>query len=1389
MNIHAISDDNEVGRSNRNRHSGWWPLLAFVLFTFAIITAGGSAFRHYRNSIKNDRLNELSAIAELKSSQIISWMDERQGDAQVLAGDPLFMEEVDHWLRRGAPDDASKAKLAARLISMQRIYGVNGYSMISLFDDRLALRLSTSVKGASLQDQEKDLLLESMQSGQILFSDLHRGGAGNGHDIAIDVAMPLFFRKNGIERRVGAILFRTDPYSFLFPLIQHWPTPSPSAESLLARREGNELVYLNELRHAKGAALSKRQSLDQPNLLAAMALMGNEGLTEGVDYRNVPVVGVLQRIPGTTWVLVNKIDRGEIFAPIDKLAEWIAALVVVLIGGGGGLMFFWRQQQRQRLQDLQWQYESEAEKRLLGEAVRQSGSAIALADSDNRFKYINPAFTQLFGYTLDEVLGRSVNDLIGIAGAASIQPSQVVAIANRHGTLQEETVRRTKDGRVVPVLLTHSAVCDENGRITNYIASLIDLTSRKQAEGELAKQRRFIRQILDSDPSMIFAKDKDGCFLFANEAMARNFGQTTEDIIGKTSRDVMVNPRLAAAYDRANRKVIETRLQWGAIEEAELADGRRRWFSTIRKPLVQEDGTSGVLTIATDVTELKEAEERLQRLNRALLLLGECNAAVAHAESERQLLGNVCRLVVETGGYRMAWVGYAQSDPECSVRPVASHGDDGYLDVVDISWADTERGRGPTGRAIRCGTTQFNQNSREDPQLAPWRDEVLARGYLSSIAIPFKCEGGINGALSIYASETHAFNADETALLEELANNLAFGIATLRARSERALTMERLRQSEEHFRFLTERTTDMVYLMSLPSGRYEYVSPASTQLLGYTPEEFCDSPVLIRRVIHPDWREYFEKQWERLLAGDVPPNYEYQVLHKSGEARWMNQRNSPIWSGDGSGTLIALLGVVTDVTERKLAEGNRMQLSEALKQTREAIALADPGKCFTYVNPAYERLFGYSEAELLGRPIIDVMGGVQDTVQPGRAFDESVERGMFRGEVARKTKDGRVIPVLLSTAAIRNEYGQLTGYVASMSDLTERKRAEEALQRQKDFMAQVLDTDPNLIFVKNGEGKFIWVNQAMADTCGLTVQEMIWKHNTEVYPDHSEQISGFLAIDREVIRERREIIVTESAQLPDGRQRWYLTIKRPLVEPDGTVNVLGIAADITEQRLSAMKLSESYRELQQLSAHLENVREEERTRIARELHDEMGATLAAMKMRVAWLGHRLPVGATQLTEEVDHISELVSDGIQTVRQIVRKLRPSTLEDVGFAAAVEDYVKKFRQHSGIECTLSLPAQEVALEQERAATLFRILQESLSNVAKHARASQVDIILTRRGKTLLLVVEDNGVGFGLASKEKSFGILGIRERALMAGGKARISSVAGKGTRVAISIPLV
>ncbi len=205
-------------------------------------------------------------------------------------------------------------------------------------------------------------------------------------------------------------------------------------------------------------------------------------------------------------------------------------------------------------------------------------------------------------------------------------------------------------------------------------------------------------------------------------------------------------------------------------------------------------GRARALATAAGMTEeLRRSEATQRKLNRALRLLSDCNLALVQAQDEHKLLTEVCRLCVHSGGYLMAWVGYAEHDEAKSVRPIAQSGyEKGYLAGIDISWADTELGQGPTGAAIRSAQPSVNQNILTNPKMAPWREAAKQRGYQSSVALPLVCEAKVLGALTMYAREAGAFDAQELLLLQELASDLAYGIVTLRTRAAHAAAQEKL---------------------------------------------------------------------------------------------------------------------------------------------------------------------------------------------------------------------------------------------------------------------------------------------------------------------------------------------------------------------------------------------------------------------------------------------------------------------------------------------------------------------------------------------------------------------------------------------------------------------
>jgi PAS domain S-box-containing protein len=334
----------------------------------------------------------------------------------------------------------------------------------------------------------------------------------------------------------------------------------------------------------------------------------------------------------------------------------------------------------------------------------------------------------------------------------------------------------------------------KDDKVTYVVTYSTDITARKKAEANLKESEDRFRTIAESLPVLIAIYSlADSNFSFINESFENTFGVINGDPVQRKLHDFFFNPddrndlgRLLKENGRAYNRELKVK----------KADGTPFWIMTsIRKISFMND--QAYLTASINITETKKAQEELLRLNRTLNAKSKSSQAMMHSKNEFRYLNEVCKIIIEDCGHTMVWVGYAQNDEHKTVKPVAYFGfDEGYIDQLNVTWDDTERGSGPTGTAIRTGKPSLCKNMMTDPAFKPWRKAALERGYASSLTLPLIQEGKTFGSISIYSKEADPFSENEIKLLSNLADDLAYGISYIRLEESERTAANVIRENE-----------------------------------------------------------------------------------------------------------------------------------------------------------------------------------------------------------------------------------------------------------------------------------------------------------------------------------------------------------------------------------------------------------------------------------------------------------------------------------------------------------------------------------------------------------------------------------------------------------------
>jgi PAS domain S-box-containing protein len=892
---------------------------------------------------------------------------------------------------------------------------------------------------------------------------------------------------------------------------------------------------------------------------------------------------------------------------------------------------------------------------------------------------------------------------------------------------------------------------------------------RIRIEQQVVDDRERYQAIMQQATEGILLVDfKTKQVLEVNPAYGKLLGYTEAEFKNLTLYDVVASDR--ESIDRYCQRI---------YDEGQVFIGERRHR---RKNGMQVDvessasfikyaGKETICVIVRDITERKQTEKITQTFAKLGLQLAKADTldslAISVAKAVDTLLGYDAFLFSQRlPGGEMFQMVYAED---------IIHGKRQGVNADDVS-INIYR---PMGNLLQGEPFMLNRGPTDELQnWIRFGDETRPSASLLFAPVCFGEE--VCGLLSAQSYTPQRYQTADLAILKSIADVIAPAL--------RRVQMEKnLRESEEKYRLLIENVNDAIVISQ--NEKFIFFNRRFAELLGYKPEElvmkdYCEfyTPESIKILL--------QRQEMRTRGEPVPNRYETVFWKKDGTNIDLEANVAIIDYGGAPATF----AVLRDITERK-------QTVEALRESearyRQVVEtspdviynLSAEDGIVTFLNSAFEKITGWKTAEWLGKPFMPLIHP-DDLPRANETFHQVIHgETLTPYELRVRAKSGEYL-IGEFTSFPQIEHEKIVGESGVVRDITDRKKIEEELRESEARYRMLVETSPDSILVVALNGNVLMSNRQATALTGYEYKTEIIGQNILdwiVSQDQPRIVKNLLKTIKTGFIKKFDC----TARKKDGTLFSLEMNASLIVDTQRTPKAfIAVLRDITDRKEAEEKIIKSQQKLRALATHLNSIREEEKTQIAREIHDELGQSLTALKMDIFWLGKKFSKEQKPLTKKTKSMEKLIEQTIKTVKRISTELRPGMLDDLGLPATLEWQADEFHRHTRIPCRVTISPANITVNREQATVLFRIFQETLTNIARHAKATRVTVSLIKKKGWLTLTVNDNGKG--ITPKQinavNSLGLIGIRERALSLGGKSEIKGIKGKGTTVIISIPI-
>ena len=782
-------------------------------------------------------------------------------------------------------------------------------------------------------------------------------------------------------------------------------------------------------------------------------------------------------------------------------------------------------------------------------------------------------------------------------------------------------------------------------------------------------------------------------------------------------------------------------------------------------------------------------EEKISIVGRLCHFTSQLNKAILRTTDEEALFKEVCEIAVDKGGFKLAWIEIINKKTKKAEPLIYEGADVDFLSIAKIIFDENISVQNYPFFKVLSEEKSVVINDIAAGELSdPLRAELQKRGYLSVMSIPLYKSGKMMGALTLYADKKNFFDKEEVAFLDDAAADISFALdffekEVLRKNAEQAIV-----DSSRHYETLAEMSPVGIFHTD-ETGYTTYVNPRWCEISGLSCAEALGNGWLT--AVHEDDKEKLMAGWHEATKKLMLSTSEYRFIRRDGSIAWVMGQAVP--EINSANEVVGYIGTITDITQFKITE-EKIKRSNTQLSLSQQIAHIGYWELSLCDEPSYwsDEMYRLFDVQNNGATM-DLNSYIQHVHPEDRELLLEAHRSVIEDKIQlniefRFIKDHGNISIFYSLGKlITNKDGKPLMLMGITQDITERKKNENEILKEKQLSDSIINSLPGAFYLYTREGRFLRWNKNFEKITNYSADEIKNMHPTDFFYENEKALLAH-KIENTFLYGEENVEANFYTKTKEKIPYYFTGIA---IDYEGVTCLMGVGIDISARVEAQEKIKQTSEQLRQLALHLQTIREGERKRIGREIHDELGQQLTAIKMDVAWIDKKIGPEIKPIKDKLKNIIDLLDGSNKSIRRILSELRSGILDDHDLPGAIELLGKKFSETSGIPVHFTFPENGINAAEPIGNCIFRLCQEAFTNITRHAKASNVSVSLQIQNDIVIAIVEDNGIGFNVASVQynKSFGILGMKERVLSLGGEFELISSPGAGTKIALQLPYI